>query len=85
MSTSYIFIEIFNKIYTCLTFLIFFKGFTRLFASKSTHNTDESPRLREFRKKLRERAPIGMSSHAVISATMQRLKILKTKDVKLPI
>ncbi|XP_012224821.1 succinate dehydrogenase assembly factor 4, mitochondrial [Linepithema humile] len=35
----------------------YLKGFTRLFASKST-DTDESPRLREFRKKLRERAPI---------------------------
>jgi len=40
---------------------IFLKGFTRLFASKNEIN--ESPRLREFRKKLREQVPIGMISY----------------------
>lgn len=34
------------------------EGLARLFSSKSTDKIDESPRLREFRKKLRERAPI---------------------------
>ncbi|KAL6256832.1 hypothetical protein P5V15_011771 [Pogonomyrmex californicus] len=36
----------------------FFKEFVRLFSSKSANEVDESPRMREFRKKLRERAPI---------------------------
>lgn len=39
--------------------MIFFKGLVRLFSSKSVDEVGESPRLREFRKKLRERTPIG--------------------------
>ncbi|XP_020287794.1 succinate dehydrogenase assembly factor 4, mitochondrial-like [Pseudomyrmex gracilis] len=35
-----------------------FGGYVRLFSSKSTDVDSESPRLREFRKKLRERTPI---------------------------
>ncbi|KAH0954797.1 hypothetical protein HN011_008845 [Eciton burchellii] len=35
---------------------LYLKGFTRLFASKNEIN--ESPRIREFRKKLREQVPI---------------------------
>lgn len=35
-----------------------FRGFACPFSSKSTDEVSESPRLREFRKKLRERAPI---------------------------
>ncbi|KAM0734364.1 Succinate dehydrogenase assembly factor 4, mitochondrial [Formica fusca] len=34
------------------------KGLARLFSSKSMDEVGESPRLREFRKKLRERTPI---------------------------
>lgn len=34
------------------------RGFACPFSSKSTDEVGESPRLREFRKKLRERAPI---------------------------
>ncbi|KAG5346274.1 SDHF4 factor, partial [Acromyrmex charruanus] len=37
---------------------LYIRGFTCPFSSKSTDEVDESPRLREFRKKLRERAPI---------------------------
>lgn len=40
----------------------FLKGFTRLFSSENADEVNESPRLREFRKKLRERVPIGMIS-----------------------
>ncbi|KAL0112435.1 hypothetical protein PUN28_012045 [Cardiocondyla obscurior] len=36
---------------------LWLKGVARSFSSENTE-TDESPRLREFRKKLRERAPI---------------------------
>ncbi|XP_032671585.1 succinate dehydrogenase assembly factor 4, mitochondrial-like [Odontomachus brunneus] len=41
-----------------LTFGKYLEGPARLFSSKDTDKVDESPRLREFRKKLRERAPI---------------------------
>ncbi|XP_071558706.1 succinate dehydrogenase assembly factor 4, mitochondrial [Temnothorax nylanderi] len=37
---------------------LYLKGFSRQFSSKSTDEVGESPRLREFREKLRERAPI---------------------------
>ncbi|XP_014488602.1 PREDICTED: succinate dehydrogenase assembly factor 4, mitochondrial-like [Dinoponera quadriceps] len=40
------------------TFARYLKGPARFFSSKDTDKVDESPRLREFRKKLRERAPI---------------------------
>ncbi|KYN19004.1 UPF0369 protein C6orf57 like protein [Trachymyrmex cornetzi] len=40
------------------TLMFFLKGFACPFSSKSTDEVGESLRLREFRKKLRERAPI---------------------------
>lgn len=49
------------------------KGPARSFSSKDTDKVDESPRLREFRKKLRERAPIGMP---------QNLRVLQNQKSK---
>jgi len=55
-----------NKIHICNIFIvIFLKGFVCPFSSKSTDKIGESPRLREFRKKLRERAPMGTLPHAI--------------------
>lgn len=48
------------------------KGPTRSFSSKDTDQVAESARLREFRKKLRERTPIGKFAN--------RYKITDGKD-----
>lgn len=57
---------------------VLLKGFTCPFSSKSTDEVGESPRLREFRKKLRERAPIGtLRSSSFSWISTQRFKAVK--------